>query len=186
SQPRGALVAQVLPDSPAATAGLQPGDVILSYNGRDVPTSSSLPPLVGATPVGESAGLVVLRRGERIELTIKIQELPEDDQLAAEPGQTDKPEANRLGVVVRDLTPEMRRQFEIEQGGVLIESVDQGPAASAGLSAGDVILMLDNQPVGNLADFERILGAIEPGRATAVLVQRGDTRMFYALKLPKS
>lgn len=185
-QPRGALVAQVLPDSPAAVAGLQPGDVILSYNGRDVPTSSSLPPLVGATPVGESAGLVVLRRGERIELTIKIQELPEDDQLAAEPGPTDKPEANRLGVVVRDLTPEMRRQFEIEPGGVLIESVDQGPAASAGLSAGDVILMLDNQPVGNLADFERILGAIEPGRATAVLVQRGDTRMFYALKLPKS
>ena len=185
SQPRGALVAQVLPDSPAAAAGLQPGDVILTYNGRDVPTSSSLPPLVGATPVGESAGLVVLRRGERVELTIKIQELPEDDQLAAEPGPTDKPEANRLGVVVRDLTPEMRRQFEIEQGGVLIESVDSGPAASAGLSAGDVILMLDNQPVGNLADFERILGAIEPGRATAVLVQRGDTRLFYALKLPK-
>ncbi|MCK7582921.1 MAG: DegQ family serine endoprotease [Chromatiales bacterium] len=185
-QPRGALVAQVLPDSPAAAAKLEPGDVILSFNGRDVPTSSSLPPLVGATPVGESAGLVVLRRGERVELTIKIQELPEDDQLVGAPGgQTDKPAANRLGVVVRDLTPEMRRQFEIEQGGVLIESVDQGPAASAGLSAGDVILMLDNQPVGNLADFERILAAIEPGRATAVLVQRGDTRMFYALKLSK-
>ncbi|BCU07248.1 DegQ family serine endoprotease [Allochromatium tepidum] len=184
-QPRGALVAQVLPDSPAAAAKLEPGDVILSYNGRDVPTSSSLPPLVGATPVGESARLIVLRRGERVELTIQIQELPEEDQLAGDPGQTDKPAANRLGVVVRDLTPEMRQQFEIEQGGVLIESVDQGPAASAGLSAGDVILMLDNQPVGNLADFERILGAIEPGRATAVLVQRGDTRMFYALKLPK-
>lgn len=184
-QPRGALVAQVLPNSPAAAAKLQPGDVILSYNGRDVLTSSSLPPLVGATPVGESASLIVLRRGERVELTIRIEELPDEEELASTPGESDKPIANRLGVVVRDLTPEMRQQFDIEQGGVLVESVDQGPAASAGLSAGDVILMLDNQPVGNLADFERILGAIEPGRATAVLLQRGDTRMFYALKLPK-
>lgn len=183
-QPRGALVAQVLPESPAAAAKLEPGDVILSYNGRDVQTSSSLPPLVGATPVGESASLVVLRRGERVELRIQIQELPEEDQLAGDPEQADKPAANRLGLVARDLTPEMRQQFDIEQGGVLIESVDQGPAASTGLNVGDVILMLDNQPVGNLADFERILGAIEPGRAIAVLVQRGDTRMFYALKLP--
>jgi serine protease Do len=184
-QPRGALVAQVLPDSPAAAAKLEPGDVILSFNGRDVLTSSSLPPLVGATPVGESASLMVLRRGERVELTIRIEELPDEEQLASTPGESDKPIANRLGVVIRDLTPEIRQQFEIEQGGVLIESVDQGPAASAGLNAGDVILMLDNQPVSNLADFERILAAIEPGRATAVLVQRGDTRMFYALKLPK-
>lgn len=184
-QPRGALVAQVLPDSPAAAAGLQPGDVILSFNGRDVPTSSSLPPLVGATPVGESAGLVVLRRGERVELTIRIEELPEEDEVASSSESGDKPAANRLGLVVRELTPEMRRQFEIESGGVLIESVDPGPAESAGLSAGDVILMLDNQPVSNLADFERILGAIKPERATAVLVQRGDSRMFYALKLPK-
>jgi serine protease Do len=184
-QPRGALVSQVLPDSPAATAGLQPGDVILSFNGREVPTSSSLPPLVGATPVGESAGLVVLRRGERVELTIKIDELPEEDQLAGDPERSDKPAANRLGLVARDLTPELRQQLDVEQGGVLIESVEPGPAASAGLNAGDVILMLDNQPVTNFADFERILAAIEPARAIAVLVQRGDTRMFYALKLPK-
>ncbi|MGQ9831752.1 MAG: DegQ family serine endoprotease [Thermochromatium sp.] len=184
-QPHGALVSQVLPNSPAAAAKLQPGDVIISYNGRDVPTSSSLPPLVGATPVGETVSLVVLRRGQRIELTVKIEELPDEDQLASAPKDDDKPIANRLGLVVRDLTPEMRRQFEIEQGGVLVESVDQGPAASAGLIAGDVILMLDNQPVSNRADFERILTAIEPGRTIAVLVQRGDTRMFYALKLPK-
>jgi len=184
-QPLGALVAQVLPDSPAAAAGLQPGDVILSYNGRDIPTSSSLPPLVGATPVGEHASLVVLRRGERIELKIRIQELPEDNQLADHPEPFDKPTVNRLGLLVRDLTPEMRQQLKIEHGGVLVESVDQGPAASAGLSAGDVILMLDNQPIMGLADFERILAAIEPGRVTAVLVQRGDTRMFYALRLTK-
>ncbi|QIK37111.1 DegQ family serine endoprotease [Caldichromatium japonicum] len=183
-QPRGALIAKVLPNSPAAAAGLQVGDVILSYNGREIPTSSSLPPLVGATHVGESAKLVVLRQGKQIELTIKIEELPDEDQLASNDKGSDKPSANRLGLVVRDLTADERRQLEVD-GGVLIESVERGPAAAVGLAGGDVILMLDNQPVSNRADFDRILEKIEPGRAVAVLIQRGDSRMFYAFKLPK-
>ncbi|SDX36713.1 serine protease Do [Allochromatium warmingii] len=184
-QPSGALVAQVLPDSPAAAAKLEPGDVILSFNGREVPTSSSLPPLVGATPVGERVRLDVLRRGQRLELTIKIDELPDEEQVASSADSFDKPTVNRLGLAVSELNTELREQLEIEQGGVLVESVDPGPADTAGLSAGDVILMLDNQPVNSLADFERIVAAIEPGRAAAVLVQRGGSRMFYALKLPQ-
>ncbi|MBK1717948.1 DegQ family serine endoprotease [Thiocystis violacea] len=186
SQPRGALVAQVLPDSPAAAADLRPGDVILSYNGREVLTSSTLPPLVGETPVGASADLEVLRRGERVALTVRIEELPEEEAVAGGPAPTDKQPANQLGLVARDLTPELRQQLGVEQGGVLVEAIDPGPADDGGLNAGDVILMLDNQSVGNLDDFNRILAAIEPGRPIAVLVQRGDSRMFYALRIPKS
>ncbi len=185
AQPRGALIAQVLPNSPAAAAGLQVGDVILSYNGREILTSSALPPLVGATHVGESAKLIILRQGRQLELTIRIEELPDEEQLATKSSSGDRPEANRLGLVVRDLTADERRQLRLE-GGVVIDSVKRGPAASAGLAEGDVILMLDNQPVGNRADFDRILGRLEPGRAVAVLIQRGDSRMFYALKLPNS
>ena len=185
SQPQGALVAQVLPDSPATEAGLLPGDVILSYNGKDVQTSSALPPLVGATPVGETAKIEVLRKGQRLQLEVKIAELPDDEQLAGVSREPVPDKSNRLGLVVRELTEDQRQELGVDQGGLLVESVKDGPAAAAGITSGDVILMLDNQSVEGLEGFNRILEAIEPGRSVAVLIQRGDGRMFYALKLPK-
>ncbi len=184
AQPRGALIAQVLPDSPAQAAGLQPGDVILSYNEREVVTSSNLPPLVGDTDVGASANLVVLRNGENVPLSVKIEELPDEDQLTGPNGERERESANQLGLVVRDLTPEQRQQLNLEQGGVIVESLDPGPADDAGLSAGDMILLLDNRPIADRNDFNRILEEINPGRTIAVLVQRGDSRIFYAVKLP--
>ena len=189
SQPRGALVAQVLPDSPAATAGVNVGDVILSYNGKDVPTSSALPPLVGTTPVGESAHLDVLRKGAMVALEVKIAELPEDDGAADDPdGKGAEPAAsdfNRLGIAVIELRPEQREQLGIAQGGALVERVKEGPAAQAGLIAGDVILMLDNQTIDDVAGLNRVLEALEPGRSISVLIQRGEGRMFYAVRVPK-
>jgi len=189
TQPGGALVAQVLPDSPAAAVGLQAGDVILSYNGKEVAASSALPPLVGTTAVGEAARLEVLRKGKPVTVEIKIAELPDDDQSAA--GGDDQgagpPEGkpNRLGMVLSDLRPEQREELDLAQGGVLVERVKEGPAAQAGLVAGDVILMLDAQGVDDLAGFNRLLEALEPGRSVAVLIQRGDGRMFYAVRIPK-
>ena len=185
SQPRGALVAQVLPNSPAAAADLRPGDVILKYDGREVVTSSNLPPLVGETAVGAAADVEVLRDGKTIQLSVKIDELPEDEQSASPTGQTEKETTNRLGLVLRDLTPEQRQQMELEKGGVVIESMEPGAADDAGLSVGDVILMLDSQPVASVAELDRLLAAIVPGRTVAVLIQRGDGRMFYAVKVPK-
>ncbi|AFL72661.1 periplasmic serine protease, Do/DeqQ family [Thiocystis violascens DSM 198] len=185
-QPRGALVAQVLPKSPAAAAGLRPGDVILSFDGRDVLTSSTLPPLVGATAVGETATLQVLRRGEKVDLSVRIEELPEDEQMAGGESPRHDLSANRIGLIVRDLTAEQRRLLEIEQGGVLVESVAAGPAEQAGLRAGDLILMLDNQPVNDLGEFDRILETLAPGRPVAVLIQRADSRMFYVIQMPKT
>ncbi len=183
-QPRGALVAQILPNSPAAAADLRPGDVILSFNGRDVPTSSALPPLVGTATVGETATVQVLRRGEQIELSLRIDELPEDESQSGSPAEPDEEPANRIGLVVRDLTAEQRQQVGIEQGAVLVESVDAGPAETAGLRAGDLILMFNNQSVADLSGFNALLEAVEPGRPVAVLIQRGDSRMFYAIQIP--
>ncbi len=91
-----------------------------------------------------------------------------------------------LVLVARDLTPEQRQLIGVEQGGVLVESVDEGPAKEAGLRAGDLILMLDNQTVSDAKDFNRILDTLQPGRSVAVLVQRADSRMFYAIQMPKT
>lgn len=184
-QPKGALVAQVLPDSPAAAADMRPGDVILRYNGTEILASSALPPLVGETAVGATASLEVLRSGKRVQLKVRIGELPEEEELASNGGAPAQESANRLGIVVRDLTPEQRKQLGVEKGGVLVESLEAGPADQAGLNVGDVILMLDNQPVSSAADFNRILAGIDPGRSVATLVQRGEGRMFYAIKVPK-
>ncbi|QVL50542.1 MAG: DegQ family serine endoprotease [Thiocapsa sp.] len=183
-QPRGALVAQVLPGSPAEAAKVRPGDVIVSFNGRDIPTSSALPPMVGMTPAGERVQLQVLRVGELVDLGIEIGELPEEDQIAARPGEPEKVSANRIGLFVGEITPEQREQLALAAGGVMVEAVEPGPAEQAGLVAGDVILMLDNQSVQDLDGFNRILDAIQSGRSVAVLVQRGDGRMFHAIRVP--
>jgi len=185
-QPAGALVAQVLPSSPAEKAGLEPGDVILKYNGTEVGSSSNLPQLVGVTRVGQSAQVEVLRGGQRKELTVVIGELPDEDAVAGKPGPREPAASNRLGLVVRDLTPEQRDQAGVAEGGVLVEEVKPGPAEKVGVRADDVILMLDNQAVTDARQFQGLIEGIAPGRSVAMLVQRGGGRMFYALKIPKS
>ncbi len=185
-QPAGALVAQVLPDSPAEQAGFQPGDVILKYNGTAVGDSGSLPQLVGVTRVGQAAQVEVLRRGQHKELTVTIGELPEEDEVAGKPGPKEPAAANRLGLVVRDLTAEQRDQDGVPKGGVLVEDVKAGAAEQVGIRGGDVVLMLDNQQVNDVRQFKQLVDAIPAGRSVAILVQRGGGRMFYALKMPKS
>jgi len=182
----GALVAQVLPDSPAEKAGIDAGDVILKYDGKSLSTSSELPPLVGASPIGQAARLEVLRQGKIQELQVTIGELPEDDELAAVPGRSTKATANRIGLVVEDLTAEERDQLGIRDGGVMVEGVEEGPAERAGIRVGDAILMLDNQPIADARQLKDFLDKIEPGRSVAALVQRGDGRMFFAIRIPKT
>jgi serine protease Do len=185
-QPRGALVAQVLSGSPAEKAGIKAGDVILSYNGKAITASSGLPPLVGTSAVGQAAQVEVLRRGKVEKVPIVIGELPEDEEVAASAGGGDKQSpANRIGLVVTDLTADQRDQLGLDSGGALVESVQSGPAEQAGIRSGDVILMLDNQNVQSAVQFKELLDKVAPGRSVAALIQRGDGRMFFAVRVPK-
>ena len=131
-RPHGALVAKVLPDSPAAKAKLQVGDVVTQFNGKHIEKSSSLPPIVGATPVGKELPLKVMRDGKEKNLTIVLGELPEDNQVVARAEGSKAMTDNRIGIQVADLTSDQRKELELEDGGVLVEKVGEGAAGDAG------------------------------------------------------
>src|SRR6056300_1834520 len=110
-QPRGALVAKVLPDSPADKGGLKPGDVILGFDEKDIKTSSDLPKFVSATKPNTEVSVVILRQGKEQNLTITIGEMPTDDMVVARKN-SEQAKKNRIGLVVKDLTPQQKKQIK--------------------------------------------------------------------------
>lgn len=186
ARPRGALVAQVLDDSPARAGGIQVGDVIVSFNGEEVSHSSDLPPMVGRAPIGKPARVTLIRDGERVELTLELTALPQEGELAqrrsGEPsGQVTE---GRLNIAVMALSDQQREQLSLAEGGVVVAQVNPGLAAQAGIRRGDVIMRLNNQPVNSVADFQRLVRELPAGRSVPVLVQRRGGPVFIALKLP--
>ncbi len=182
-KPVGALVSQVIPDSPAEKAGIKAGDVILSLNGKKILDSSDLPPLVGRVPVGSTARVEVLRDDREKTLKVVIEELPKDDEPIAQ--STPKPSAsNRMGVEVAELDAEDRRSLG---RGVMVRKVfPGGPAARSGLRPGDVILQLDRKNVKNVADFRKKVANLPTGRMIPVLVHRQGADQFIVMKIAES
>ena len=185
-RPGGALVAQVLPDSPAQKAGIKVGDVVLEFNSVNIIDSASLPPIVGRTHIGDEVPVKLMRNGKPFTVKVKIGELPPEDQVAAAgPSEKDKSSNNRLGAVVSDLTPEQKQALEGKKSGVYVDDVKSGPARGAGLRRGDVILMINNVDVKNLAHFQQIVKDLPAGKSVPMLVQRSSGPVFLALKMPE-
>jgi serine protease Do len=185
-RPRGALIARVLPDSPAEQAGLEVGDVILAYNGIQLRSSSELPPLVGASDVDRPAELLLLRAGKEIKRQVDIGELPAEDAISLS-GVPPKPRVkeNRLGMAVSKLTQEQREELEAPADkGVVVESVTGAPARDAGIQQGDVILMLNNQEITSVTQFNQLVQELPAGKTVAVLVHRSTGPIFLALRTP--
>ena len=186
-KPMGAVVLKVLPDSPAADAGVKVGDVVVEYNGEPIAYSSDLPVYVGRTRVGTKAKVRVIREGKPLTLSIAIGELPPEDQLAlgeAQKPHSAAPPSGRLGVLVDDLDAEQRRQTGVEENGVIVKDVKDGAAREAGIQAGDVIVMFDGATVKNAGHFKQLVENVEAGRSVAVLVQRRSGPAFLALRVP--
>jgi len=182
--PMGAVVLKVLPGSPAEKAGFKIGDVVVEYNSRKIHRSADLPLVVGQTPVGKRVKVKVIREGNKKILHVRIAELPAEEVLAKAPGEPKSSADNRLKITVADLTREQRQKFEIKKNGIVVEQIKKGPAADAGIRRGDVILMINNVEIKSTEDFERLLKDLQGGKSVPVLIQRGRSPIFLAIKLP--
>lgn len=182
-RPRGALVAEVLSGSPAEQAGLKAGDIVLEYEGEDISLSSDLPPMVGRTPVGETASLEVMREGKQITLDVEIGELPEEGQeRAGAPSQgPDSPSSSPLGMTVEPLPDDARDSLGIS-GGVLVSDLSPGPAANAGIRPGDVITELNRRPVNSVEDFRDAAESLPDDSAVSVRVVREGRAIYLVMK----
>ena len=187
-KPTGALVAKILPDSPAQSSDIKVGDIILTYNGKDVKNSAALPPLVGRTRVGEVVKLKVMRNGKTKSVKLKIGQLPEEDQkIARQDESTDDEEVQDtvLGLSLRPLSDEEMKSLELENGGLIVLDVQPGSAKSAGIRQGDVIQLINGEPVDNIDDFKEQVEALSPGKFVSLLVQRSHGPEFLAMRIPE-
>lgn len=181
-RPRGALVAQILPDSPAASAGFKPGDIILRYGGEPVEDSSQLPRMIGATPVGKTIAMSVLRNGEPLEIKATIARLETVEEKVS---TMDEHDESRLGIVVADLSNEQRRGLGSEDQGVLVTSLNEGAAANAGLYPDDIILQINYQPVKNAKQFVELVNALPKSKVVPLLVKRENEALYLAVRVPE-
>lgn len=186
SEPEGVLISDVTPDSPAEKAGMQRGDVVVGYQGKEIEDTNDLRNLVAQTPVGTQASLEVLRDNKPVQLTVDIGEQPAD--LFARPGMPGEQKAEPprdYGMSLDDLTPQLAPRFgyEDETEGVLVTNVMPGGlAAEAGLRPGDLIREANRQKTSNTKEFWEIVQDSPQDKGILLLVKRGKATHYVLLK----
>ncbi|MFZ4805811.1 MAG: Do family serine endopeptidase [Hyphomicrobiaceae bacterium] len=193
----GALVASISPASPAATAGLQTGDVVLKFDGKDVTTMRGLPRLVAQAPIGKTVDVEVLRKNERLTKQVVIGRLAEDsDKPEAAEAKDEKREVaptgdvrQVIGLKLTPLTEDLRKKhgFDRKAKGILIVEIDpQSAAAKKNVRAGDLIVEAAQEPVATVADVQKAVEKVRKAGRKAILLRvedsKGDLR-FIAVPL---
>jgi len=177
----GALVGSVGKDSPADKAGVIAGDIILRFDGKKVEKASDLPRIVGETKPGSKVNMVLWRKGAEKTVSITVAEFEnEAAKPAAAPAEKPKPvEADKLGLTVTDPTAQEKSALNLTGGVVVRNAV--GMAASAGITAGDVILRVGRTDITSAKQFADLVKAIPKGQAAPMLVRRGENSFFVVL-----
>ncbi len=180
---KGALVADVNPDTPAARAGIKRGDVIVAFDGKDIPDSQLLPAMVAATPVDQEATVTVKRQGETLQLPVKIGLLPSQRADHSNPAGAVEPAGEKWGLHLRDLNPQIASQLHLDTDqGVVVAGVKPGSKADeSGIHQGDVILEVNRQPVTSVTDMLNKINGSKDKDQLLLLVQRQNGKIFIPL-----
>lgn len=181
-KPMGAVVLRVLDDTPAKNAGIEVGDVITHFGNSTINRSSDLPLAVGQASIGSKVKVRVIREGKQKHLRVKIAELPTEDEISENGNTPKETKSNRLNIEIVGLTRQQKERANVE-GGILVQSVDEGAAAKAGIRAGDILLKLNGQNIKNTKHFLKIVKNLPENKWIRVLIQRGDSPRFLPLKI---
>lgn len=187
-KPRGAYVRNVEVGGPAAVGGIEAGDVILAFNGREITKSSDLPRVVGETKPGTRATVQVWRKGATREISVVVADAEASTKTAA----TKKPDSptspsttnNPFGIGVTELSDAKRRELNIKSG-IEITSLGEGAVARSGIRVGDVIVRVGDADITSVKQFESLTKGLDTSRAVAIFVRRADSTLIVPLR-PKA
>ncbi len=187
AKPMGAVVNSVEKGGPAEKSGLEPGDVILKFDGKSINNSADLPRMVGITRPGTRSVVQVWRKGTTRDITVTVGEMLDERQAGAKQSRSAKPTeqpANRLGLVVSELSADQKRELKMNSG-LLIEDV-RAAGARTDLRPGDVIIAVISKgattEVKSVDQFNKLLAQFEKGSNVTLLIRRGDMQTFVTIK----
>jgi serine protease Do len=187
---QGALLADVVKGGPADKAGIKPGDVVVSLNGKPVTDANQLTRDVGAIAPEQTVKLEIVRDGKARQVEVKLGERPDETETTSraggQGGDADKSSGDLLGVRVQDLTPELAQRARVEagtKGVVIIDVAPDSPASQAGLDPGDLILEIGRQPVTSVADYRKAVSKLKKGQTVMLRVRSGQAVQYVTVKL---
>jgi len=175
---KGALVAEVGSGSPAEKAGIEQGDVIVEFDGKEITDSKDLPRMVASTPVGKAVTIKLSRSGKVLERQVKVGEMEEKAEVAKTPSTK-----KSLGITVQNVTPEIAKGLRLKKEiGVVVTRVEPGsPAADTGIQTGDVIHEVNRKPIKNVEDFVQKVEKAKDQDNILLFLQRGQNNLFAAV-----
>ncbi|HWT86385.1 MAG TPA: Do family serine endopeptidase [Myxococcales bacterium] len=186
---KGALIADVVKDSPAEKGGLKPGDVVVALNGKPVSDNSQLTRDVGVIPPGSTVKLDIVREGKQRTVEVKLAERPDEKEQGGrtptKSGQ-EKEQGDLLGLSVQDVTPQLARQSQVDpatKGAVVVDVAPDSPAADAGLEPGDVVLEVNRRAVASAAEYKNAVKGVKKGDTALVRVRRGQATQYVPVRV---